>query len=224
MSELRDIDEQDQQRSSDPPRPRAVGSPLPMGNGGRAVVSPAPEEPRRIPAASGNAAPEERTLNSACEPEEPAAEQASEQPSSIQRAMSGLRMAWPFVQKILPLLDGQVITAVSNLLTPHPQHHPPVAQVNLAPIEQSLSGLQACQDELRDQVAEQNTSFKRVEDRLEMVREATDRNTLEQQELMDDLKKVGRKVNIIAALALLLLAGSIAVNVVLYLHIRRVLP
>jgi hypothetical protein len=215
-----DMDEQDQLRRAEPPRPRAVGSPLPMGNGGRAVVSPAQEEPKRIPAASGNAAPEERTFNSSSSAEE----QAAEQPSSIQRAMSGLRMAWPFVQKILPLLDGQIITAVSNLLAPHPQHYPPAAPVNLAPIEQSLTGLQARQDELRDQVAEQNASFKRVEDRLEMVREATDRNTLEQQELMDDLKKVGRKVNIVAVLALLLLAGSVAVNVVLYLHIRRVLP
>jgi len=70
----------------------------------------------------------------------------------------------------------------------------------------------------------QNTSLKRVEDRLEMVREATDRNTLEQQELLTDLKSVGRKVNVIAVLALLLLAGSIAVNVLLFLHIRRVLP
>ena len=57
-----------------------------------------------------------------------------------------------------------------------------------------------------------------------MVREATDRNTLEQQELMEDLKSVGSKVNLFAILALGLLAISVGINVVLYLHILRVLP
>jgi len=42
-------------------------------------------------------------------------------------------------------------------------------------------------------MGEQNSSLKRVEDQLEMVREATDRNTLEQQELLEDLKAVGQQ-------------------------------
>jgi hypothetical protein len=57
-----------------------------------------------------------------------------------------------------------------------------------------------------------------------MVREATDRNTLEQQELLEDLKTVGNKVNVYALFALGLLAVSILLNVILYLHIQRVLP
>jgi hypothetical protein len=57
-----------------------------------------------------------------------------------------------------------------------------------------------------------------------MVREATDRNTLEQQELLEDLKSVGNKVNIVAVIALGLLGISILLNLVLYLHIQRVLP
>ena len=57
-----------------------------------------------------------------------------------------------------------------------------------------------------------------------MVREATDRNTLEQQELLEDLKSVGNKVNLVAFVALGLLAVSIALNVVMFLHIQRVLP
>jgi len=59
---------------------------------------------------------------------------------------------------------------------------------------------------------------------LEMVREATDRNTLEQQELLEDLKTVSNKVNTFAFVALVLLAVSVVLNIVLYLHIRRVLP
>ncbi len=208
MSEPREIDlgEPEPPRSAELPRPRAVGSPLAVGASSRGAVPPA--EPRSVPP--------ERALSGSTGPNEP-----GDQPTSLQRAMNGLRMAWPFVQKVLPLLDGQVITAISNLLAPHP---PRPAQVNLAPLEGSVTELQARHVVLGDQVAEQNAALKRVEDRLELVREATDRNTLEQQELMDDLKRVGRKVNLIAVVALILLAASIAVNVVLYLHIQRVLP
>ena len=272
MTEPRDIDidEQEQPRTVEMPRPRAVGSPLATGMGSRPAILAARPEPRLEPRqelrqdqtpAPGPAGPKlerpglerpvlertglenrpgpesrlERGLEDRPEPQpepEPAArsfashkaasdEPAPDQPSSLQRAVNGVRAAWPFVQKILPLLDGQVITAVTNLLTPH---HPPAAQVNLTPLENSLTDLRTRHGELSEQLTVQNTSLKRVEDRLEMVREATDRNTLEQQELLTDLKSVGRKVNVIAVLALLLLAGSIAVNVLLFLHIRRVLP
>jgi hypothetical protein len=142
----------------------------------------------------------------------------------LQRAVSALRAALPFVQRILPLLDGNVGTAVSNILTPHPLTPPPSPPVNLEPIEDGLAELQTQHLDLRNQIAEQNTSLKRVEDQLELVREATDRNTLEQQELLEDLKGVGNKVNRFALIALALLAVSILLNLVLYLHIQSVLP
>jgi len=145
-------------------------------------------------------------------------------PSGILRAVNAFRALLPFVQRILPLLDGNIGTAVSNVLGPHHHPAPPPPPVNLAPITESLAELQAQHSELRDQVIEQNTSLKRVEDQLGMVREATDRNTLEQQELMEDLKAVGSKVNLVAIVAIVLLAASLALNVLLYLHVRRVLP
>jgi hypothetical protein len=138
--------------------------------------------------------------------------------------VSALRAALPFVQKILPLLDGNFGTAVSNILTPHPHAPPPAPPVNLVPIEDGLAELQNQHRDLRNQVVEQNTSLKRVEDQLELVREATDRNTLEQQELLEDLKVVGNKVNWFALVALALLLISVLLNVILYLHIQRVLP
>jgi hypothetical protein len=128
------------------------------------------------------------------------------------------------VQRILPLLDGNIGTAVSNILTPHHHPAPPPPAVNIGPIEEGLVELQNQHRELRNQVVEQNSSLKRVEDQLEMVREATDRNTLEQQELLEDLKVVGNKVNLFAIIAIGLLALSVILNIVLYLHILRVLP
>ncbi|MFP5250575.1 MAG: hypothetical protein ACLGP3_12200, partial [Acidobacteriota bacterium] len=100
----------------------------------------------------------------------------------------------------------------------------PAPQINLAPLEESVAELQSQQGEFHHLLADQNTSLKRVEDQLEMVREATDRNTLEQQELMEDLRAVGTKVNWFALAALALLLSSVILNVILYLHIQHVLP
>jgi len=87
-----------------------------------------------------------------------------------------------------------------------------------------LEEMRITHQELRDQLSEQNSSLKRVEDQLETVREATDRNTLEQQELIEDLKAVSNKLNIFAWVAMSLLTVSLALNVVLYLHLRHIIP
>ncbi|MGB7547645.1 MAG: hypothetical protein WBM14_07845 [Terracidiphilus sp.] len=137
-------------------------------------------------------------------------------PSGFQRAMGIMRGVLPLAQKILPLLDGNIASVVSNILGP-----PPVAQasrVDLAPIEDTLKKMRMEQLELRGRIVEQNTSLKRVADQLEMVKEATDRNTLEQQELMEDLRKMRRKASVFAWVTLGLLAASLLINVVLLLR------
>jgi hypothetical protein len=195
---------------------RPIGSPLPVGGRGRQAQPHA--DARRL----AQVPPPGRSLPT---PAPPSDEQAGN--TNLQRAMNALRLAMPFVQKLLPLLDGHVATTVSNILTPHPaqpMQPAPAPQADLVPIEEGLNRLENQQRELRGQVAEQNTSLKRVEDQLEMVREATDRNTLEQQELMEDLKNVGAKVNVVTLVVLSLLLISMLLNLVLYLHIQRVLP
>ncbi len=219
------------------PTPRAVGSPLPTGS--------APASAPSFPTAPQAQVPSQRATSPAL-PDKPLAlgrglppseaniaqlPSDSELPSSVQKVISAVRATLPFIQRILPLLDGNIGTAVSNLMAPpaQPTHRPappppPSPPLDLAPLEEGISSLQSQQRELRSQIVEQNTSLKRVEDQLEMVREATDRNTLEQQELLEDLKGIGNRVNIFAMVALLLLVVSVMVNVILYLHIKRVLP
>jgi hypothetical protein len=146
--------------------------------------------------------------------------------------MGAVRLAIPLVQRLLPLLDGNVGSAVSNLLNPHPQAPPPPPPVNLAPIEDGLAELQAEHRDLRVQVQEQNASLKRVEEQLEMVGEATGRNSLAQQELMEELKSVGKKVdeqkaashkaNVLASVALGLLAVSMVLNAIFLLHFLHI--
>ncbi len=202
--------------NADQPHPSAVGSPLPIGGGGASPLSQAPSDVQRFTTAPP---PPGRALTSS------SSDSPLDLPTSMQRAVNMLRSWLPFVQRILPLLDGNIGTAVSNILTPFPHHAPPPSPpVNLDPIEDSLVELQTQHLELRNQVVEQNTSLKRVEDQLELVREATDRNTLEQQELLEDLKGVGKKVNVYALFALALLVVSVLLNLILYLHIQHVLP
>ena len=301
----------------DIPQPRAVGSPLPRGNGNRVSVPPtyaeledrsslphpgpvlAPLPPLPIafaspvlkPAATPTAdtepaplktnAPAERVPTTAAPapvqaapappaevspqpapriaPQPPVEHRAPQvraaaPPSTLQRAAGVIRHAIPVVQKLLPLLDGNFGTAVSNLLNPPPPPPastprtalavPPPAppKIDLAPVltplkeniaelktmhselQLSQKELQESNIELSDRISEQNASLKRVQDHLELVREATDRNTLEQQELMEDLKAMGSRVNAVAAVAILLLAISLLVNMFLFMHIQRVLP
>jgi len=193
------------------PVARAAGSPLPMGSSGKTPIPIGPGA-----AARGSAPPPGRALSVP-----PAAEPDAS--SGMQWLVGFLKQAAPFVQRLLPLLDGHIATAVSNVLTSRPQA-PAAPRVDLQPIERSLSELQIQQHNLKDQLNDQNASLKRVEDQLEMVREATDRNTLEQQELIEDLKAMGGRVNLLALLFLALLVISVLLNIFLFLHIQRVLP
>jgi hypothetical protein len=196
--------------------PRAVGSPLPIGGGSPPSLLGVPsdsQQPNVAPPPLGRGLANSNPSTT-----------LGDNSSSLQWFANALRSALPFVHKLLPMLDGNFGTAVANVLAPHPQPQPPPPPVNLEPLEDGLAALQTQHRDLRNQIVEQNTSLKRVEDQLEMVREATDRNTLEQQELLEDLKSVGTKFTRFAFFVLALLAISIVVNVILYLHIRRVLP
>ncbi len=190
--------------------PRTIGVPLPMGASRRFPFPSAEGNGNHLPAGpSGRALP---------------APAAADGPSGLTRAISAVRAALPLVQRLLPLLDGNIATAIANLFTPHPSPAPPPPKVDLAPIENGLAELQTQHRSLRDQVMEQNTSLKRVEDQLGMVREATDRNTLEQQELLEDLKAFSKKVKIGTAVVIGLLCIGLLLNLILFLHIKRVLP
>jgi len=210
MNEPESIDsiDRDPLYSRSAPQPRAMGSPLPIGSARHPISSPALGNRIQAP-------PPGRALPGST---------SGEEPSGAQRAMNALRNVMPLVQRLLPLLEGNVLTAISNVLTPRPQAPPPPPKVDLAPLESSLAELQTQHRGLREQVMEQNASLKRVEDQLEMVREATDRNTLEQQELLEDLKIFSGKVKVVAVIGIGVLVIGFLLNLILFLHIQRVLP
>jgi hypothetical protein len=176
---------------------RAVGSPLPTGSSGQGY-RPAPPPGRALPASSPDS-------------------------ENSQRAMGMLSAAVPFLQKLLPLIDTHFAGTLANLFGTR-QNAATAPPVDLTPVQNQVAELQLQHLDLRTHVVEQTTSLKRFQDQLEMVREATDRNTLEQQELIEDLKAVGNKVNLFAILLSLLLVISVLLNLVLFLHINKVFP
>jgi len=93
----------------------------------------------------------------------------------------------------------------------------------MEPVERGLAELRASQRELRTQVQDQVTTMKRVEDQLERVREATDRNTLEQQELVEDLRSVGNRISNFAIIGLVLLALSVGLNIYFLIQLQHIL-
>lgn len=147
--------------------------------------------------------------------------------SGLHRAFDAIRSTLPLVQKILPIIDGNFATAVSSLMAPPPQHYPPPplpqVQIDLEPIERGLAEIHTSHRELRGQVMEHVSSLKRVEDQLERVREATDRNTLEQQELVEDLRNVGGRISTFAILGAVLLAVSLGLNIYLIIQLQHIL-
>lgn len=190
---------------------RTAGSPATAVEISQPPVAPGPQRIEEVqPAARALAA-------------QPAAAQEPDS-SSLLRAVQAVRSAWPYIQRLLPLLDGNVITAVTNLLTPRQAAPPPAKPVDIAPLESGIAELKAQHRELRGIIVDQDSAVKRLVEQLELVRQATDQNTSEQQDLIDELKAAGRKLNIVAFLAFALLAASIALNVVLYLQIHRLLP
>ncbi len=125
--------------------------------------------------------------------------EASGRPATgFQRTAGALRVVLPHLLRLLPLLDGNVGSAVSNLLSPPLPAPPPPPPVNLEPIENGLAELQAehrdLRAQLRTQVLEQNASLERVESRLVMVEETAVSNAVAQRELLKELKAVGHRV------------------------------
>ncbi len=199
---------------------RATGTHAPVNGWGPAGL-PAPQNNR--PVAQDTQA---STYAPAPALASPAAGAPIEPSSKLQRGLAGFRAALTFVQAVLPLIDPKIGSSVSSLLAPRPSAPPPPPPppaVDLSPIEDCLAELEVQSRELRLQVVEQNGSLGRIEDQLEMVKEATNRNTLEQQEFIEELKGVGKKVNFVAWVALGLLAASVAINSALYLHMLKII-
>jgi len=142
--------------------------------------------------------------------------------SAMEKTVGVLRAILPIAQKFLPLLDGQVGTVVSNLIGP--QNSPRQVANALLPLHEGLAQLEKQHIELRAQVAGQSAALRQMAEEIETVRKQIEETAAEQQALAGILSKMRRRMNLFAVAGLVLLVALVALNVVLLLHLRRVLP
>jgi hypothetical protein len=142
--------------------------------------------------------------------------------TKLDKTVGVLRTMLPLALKILPLLDGQIGTVVSNLIGP--QTAPRQDARTLLPLQDGLVQLEKQHNELRTQVAEQGAVLKHIDEQLEAVRNLTAEAAEAHQNLTAGLKKMRRNMFIVAIGGFVLLTAVITLNVVFWIHLRRSIP
>ena len=141
---------------------------------------------------------------------------AGQHRSGLQRTASAVRTVVPLLQKMLPLLEGNVISAAANLLAPRLM----APTIDLAPLDASLAKLRGelAAMEVRD--AEHDRAFKRMDEQLETMKDAIERNAHEQKQAGEELSRIRGRLAVVSAIGLGLLLVSIGVNTALFLYVK----
>lgn len=142
-----------------------------------------------------------------------------ESPSGFQRTAAAVRTVVPLLQKVLPLLDGNVASVVANLIAP--SFHAPA--VDLHPLERAVERLHGDLAAALEKDAQQDVALKRVEGQLEGIQEALERASLEQQATAEQLLKARRSSLLFFLICAGFLVISIGLNAALFLYIKGTL-
>ncbi len=169
----------------------------------RAVILPRAEAPPRIQEAS-LPTPASTALARPMPPK----------PTRLERAMSVARTVLPIVGKMLPLLEGNVVGAASNLFANRPMH-----EVDLKPLEESISRLQSDHRALAFHSGEQKRALQRLEDDFATLQEIVQKNAADQAELIEHVAKLAKRTSSFMRLVTILLVISILFTVLLCVRI-----
>ena len=188
----------------------------------RTEVSPRPESSRRP------TLPPQRAAMSQPSPEKPATEGAStalarsvpkpQKPTKFDRAIGVAKTVLPLVGKMLPLLEGNVVSAAANLLNNRPMH-----EVNLKPLEDSIAHLQADHRALAFHAGEQKRALRRLEDEFAALQEAVQKNAADQAELIEGVAKLAKRTSSFMRLVIILLVASILFTALLCVRIAYII-
>jgi hypothetical protein len=134
--------------------------------------------------------------------------------TGFQRTTAAIRTMVPLLEKLLPLLDGNVASVVANLLVPRMLS----PQVDMHPIEAGLADLKEELAAIHAKNTEHDASFKRIGDELERMKNALEGAALEQKEVLHQVGRVQKRVLVFSLVGLSLLVISFALDVVLYVR------
>lgn len=138
-------------------------------------------------------------------------------PSRFQQAIGVAKTVLPIVGKMLPLLEGNVVGAATNLLISRP------AEVDLKPLEEAIARLQADQRALTFHTTEQKRALRRLEDELASLQEAVQKNAEQQAELTEHLAKLAKRTSSFNRLVIILLVLSILFTALLCVRIAYII-
>lgn len=141
------------------------------------------------------------------------------QAAGTSRRLDVVKTAISIAQKVLPLLEGNVGQTVSNLLS----LGTPLAATtrDVARIQDHLTKQDATHLALADKVSEQKDAIVQLADRLDQLKEATNRNTLEQQEMMEDARALRKKFIVAGFIIIGLLVASVSLNIFVLLKLAH---
>jgi hypothetical protein len=139
-------------------------------------------------------------------------------PTTFDRAVSVAKTVLPLVGKLLPLLEGNVVSAASNLLSNRPMH-----EVNLKPLEDSIAHLQADHRALAFHTSEQKRALRRLEDDFAALQEAVQKNAADQAELIEGVAKLAKRTSSFLRLIVILLVASMLFTALLCVRIAYII-
>lgn len=139
-------------------------------------------------------------------------------PGKLERAIGVAKTVLPLVGNLLPLLEGNVVGAASNLLA-----NRQAQEVNLKPLEDAISGLQSDQRALAFHTNQQKSAIRRIEDEFAAVQEAVQKQAAEQAELAEQVVKLAKRFSGFMRLVTILLIVSILFTILLVFRIAYIL-
>jgi len=114
-------------------------------------------------------------------------------------------------------LDGNVASAVANLLAPRLMGPP---AVDLAPLETSLVKVRGELALVQDKNAQQSVALKRIDDQLETMKDTLERTALEQREVAEAVGKIRRSVLVLWLIGAGLVVVSIGLNAAMFVYVK----
>lgn len=185
---------------------------------------PLPKNPPVITIMEATPKEEERTKSPAAAPAKPA-QTALARPvpplhkrTKLEKAIGVAKTLLPLVGKMLPLLEGNVVGAATNLLAQRP------VEVDLKPLEEAITKLQSDQRALTFHTGEQKRALRRVEDELETLQETVQKNAEVQAEIAEHLAKLAKRAAsfnrliVILLVVLTLFTALLCVRIAYILH------
>ncbi len=139
--------------------------------------------------------------------------------SGFQRTAAAVRTMVPLLQKMLPLLDGNVASVVANLVAPRLL----APSVNLHPVEDAVERLRVEVAAFRDRGAESERALRRIDEQLETMKDTLQRNAEEQRAGAEEIAKIRSRVMAFSVIGLILLVVSIGLDAAIFLYARGVI-